>query len=507
MTNTLFDALMAPHKGEARDFLILPDGSSLSYDDIHRLSGRLANLLTAQGVKPGDRVAVQVQKSPEALALYLATIRAGAVFLPLNTAYTPAEIAYFVGDAEPALVVCDPARAARRDDFLPDGGKLMTLDADGKGDLIEAAICHAEVQNPVPRRGDDLAAILYTSGTTGRSKGAMLSHDNLLSNARVLADAWRFTSEDVLLHALPIFHTHGLFVASNVLMLAGGAMIWLPKFDAAQVTELLPRATSMMGVPTFYTRLLDRPDFTGELVQKMRLFTSGSAPLLAETHRAFEDRTGHRILERYGMTETNMNTSNPYEGERRAGTVGFPLPGVALRITGEDGSLLPRGEIGQIEVRGDNVFQGYWRMPDKTAEDLAPDGWFRTGDLGMIDPDGYVVIVGRGKDLIISGGFNIYPKEVELLIDEMPGVLESAVIGVPHPDFGEGVVAVIARAEGAKPDPDAIIADLSDRLARFKQPKKVMIIDELPRNTMGKVQKAALRAEYAELFSGRDQTR
>ena len=501
MTNTLFDALMGPHAGETRDFLILPDDTVLSYDALYRLSGRLANLLVAEGVGPGDRVAVQVEKSPEALALYLATVRAGGVFLPLNTAYTPAEIAYFVGDAEPALVVCDPAREGRRDDFMPKDAKLMTLGPDGKGSLMDAAADRAESHDPIPRKGEDLAAILYTSGTTGRSKGAMLSHDNLLSNARTLADAWRFTSDDVLLHALPIFHTHGLFVASNVVMLTGGALIWLPKFDAAQVVGLLPRATSMMGVPTFYTRLLDRDDFTRDLVQNMRLFTSGSAPLLAETHRAFEDRTGHRILERYGMTETNMNTSNPYEGDRRAGTVGFPLPGVELKITGEDGAELPRGEIGTIEVRGDNVFQGYWRMPEKTAEELAADGWFKTGDLGMIDPDGYVVIVGRGKDLIISGGFNIYPKEVELLIDEMPGVLESAVIGVPHPDFGEGVVAVIARAKGTEPDPNGIIASLSDRLAKFKQPKKVIVIDELPRNTMGKVQKAALRADYADLFA------
>ena len=501
MTNTLFDALMGPRKGEDRDFLILQNGAALSYDDIYRLSGQMANMLTQTGVQPGDRVAVQVEKSPQALALYLAAVRAGAVFLPLNTAYTAAEIGYFVGDAEPALVVCDPSRQARRDDFMPPEGRLMTLDADGRGSLTDAAAACPEHHDPVARAGADLAAILYTSGTTGRSKGAMLSHDNLLSNARTLADAWRFTAQDVLLHALPIFHTHGLFVASNVSMLTGGAMIWLPKFDADTVIRLLPRATAMMGVPTFYTRLLDRDDFTGDLVRDMRLFTSGSAPLLAETHRAFEDRTGHRILERYGMTETNMNTSNPYDGERRAGTVGFPLPGVELKITGEDGAELPQGEIGLIEVRGDNVFQGYWRMPEKTAEELGADGWFKTGDLGMIDPDGYVVIVGRGKDLIISGGFNIYPKEVELLIDEMPGVLESAVIGVPHPDFGEGVVAVIARDRTTPPDPQQIMAGLSDRLARFKQPKKVIVIDELPRNTMGKVQKAALRAEYADLFT------
>lgn len=502
MTNTLFDALMGPHARSDRDFLILQDGSRQSYDDIYGLSGRLANLLVAQGVAPGDRVAVQVEKSPQALALYLATVRAGAVFLPLNTAYTPAEIAYFVGDAEPALVVCDPAREGGRDDFMAPDAALMTLAADGSGSLMTQAIRHPETHTPVPRKGGDLAAILYTSGTTGRSKGAMLSHDNLLSNARTLADAWRFGADDVLLHALPIFHTHGLFVASNVVLLTGGAMIWLAKFDADAIIRLMPQATSMMGVPTFYTRLLDRPEFNRDLTQNIRLFTSGSAPLLAETHRAFQDRTGHRILERYGMTETNMNTSNPYDGERRAGTVGFPLPGVELKITDEDGADLPQGKIGMIEVRGGNVFQGYWRMPEKTAEELADDGWFKTGDLGMIDEDGYVVIVGRGKDLIISGGFNIYPKEVELLIDDMPGVLESAVIGVPHPDFGEGVVAVVARSTEQEPDAAAIIAGLADRLAKFKQPKKVIVVDELPRNTMGKVQKAALRSEYAALFGG-----
>lgn len=501
MSNMLFDALMDQHAGSARDCLILGDGTRINYDEIYRLSGRLANLLLAEGVSPGDRVAVQVEKSPQALALYLAAIRAGAVFLPLNTAYTPAEIAYFVEDSEPALVVCDPAREARRSEFRPQG-KLLTLGADGTGSLMDAAAAYRDDHAPVARSGGDLAAILYTSGTTGRSKGAMLSHDNLLSNARTLVDAWRFSADDVLLHALPIFHTHGLFVASNVLMLAGGAMIWLPKFDAAQVVGLLPQASSMMGVPTFYTRLLDRDDFTRDLAAGIRLFTSGSAPLLAETHREFEARTGHRILERYGMTETNMSTSNPYEGERRAGTVGFPLPGVDLRITGEDGVELPQGEIGMIEVRGSNVFQGYWRMPEKTAEELGADGWFKTGDLGLIDADGYVTIVGRGKDLIISGGFNIYPKEVELLIDEMPGVLESAVIGVPHPDFGEGVVAIVARGRGAEPDPQAIIGGLADRLAKFKQPKKVIVVDELPRNAMGKVQKAELRARHEGLFAG-----
>ena len=499
MSNRLFDALLGGQAGSARPLLLPPDGAATTYADMDRHSARLANALAAAGVGPGDRVAVQVEKSAAALALYLAALRAEAVFLPLNTAYTPAEIGYFIADAEPALIVCDPARqGATR--AVAGGAPVLTLDGAGTGgSLVEAAAGLPETHAPAPRAGGDLAAILYTSGTTGRSKGAMLSHDNLLSNALTLRAFWRVTADDVLLHALPIFHTHGLFVATNTLMLAGGAMIWLARFDAAQAVALLPQATMMMGVPTFYTRLLDRPDFTAEAARGMRLFISGSAPLLAQTHRAFQARTGHRILERYGMTETNMNTSNPYEGERRPGTVGPALPGVELRIMGAGGPL-PDGAIGMIEVRGPNVFQGYWRMPEKTAEELRPDGWFITGDLGMRDADGYVTIVGRGKDMVISGGLNVYPKEVEMLIDAMPGVLESAVIGLPHPDLGEAVVAVIARRPGADPDPAAIIAGLDGRLARFKQPRRVIVVDALPRNTMGKVQKAALRQEHAGLF-------
>ncbi len=505
MANILFDALMGGKAAEDRPFLILSDGGTMSYRDIDRLSAQMANLLAQMGIRPGARVAAQVEKSPQALALYLATVRAGAVFLPLNPAYTAPEVAYFIGDAEPELVVVDPSRDDEAAVFLAEARvppRLLTLGGDGTGSLTEAAAEQPGEQVPVARGEEDLAAILYTSGTTGRSKGAMLTHRNLLSNAEVLAEVWRFTARDVLLHALPIFHTHGLFVASNVVMLTGGRMIWLPKFDADAVIRWLPQATALMGVPTFYTRLLDRPDFTAELVRGIRLFVSGSAPLLAETHRRFEARTGHRILERYGMTETNMNTSNPYEGERRAGTVGLPLPGVELRIT-DAGKVLPPGEVGMIEVRGPNVFKGYWRMPGKTAEELAEDGWFTTGDLGTIGEDGYVTIVGRGKDMIISGGFNIYPKEVELLIDEMPGVLESAVIGVPHPDFGEGVIAVVVAERGAHLHPDAIIAALKDRLARFKQPKAAFLADELPRNTMGKVQKAILRNRYADIFAPR----
>ncbi|MGB3554849.1 MAG: AMP-binding protein, partial [Jannaschia sp.] len=361
----------------------------------------------------------------------------------------------------------------------------------------EAAAAAPDAFDPVDRSGDDLAAFLYTSGTTGRSKGAMLSQENLLSNARTLTEAWRFTSDDVLLHALPIFHTHGLFVATNVTLVAGGAMIFLPKFDVDAMIAALPRATALMGVPTFYTRLLSDPRFDRALAGHVRLFVSGSAPLLAETHRTFEARTGHRILERYGMTETNMNTSNPYDGERRAGTVGRPLPGVELRIV-EDGREVAPGETGTIEVRGPNVFQGYWNMPEKTAEELSADGWFTTGDLGTRDADGYVTIVGRGKDLIISGGFNIYPKEIEILLDSQPGVLESAVIGVPHPDFGEGSVALLVPRPGEVPDLDAIRDTVRQGLARFKHPALIEVVGELPRNTMGKVQKNVLRDRYRD---------
>lgn len=499
MANILFDALMAGKPGNEAPFLTRADGSTISHDAIWRQSARMANLLAARGVRPGDRVAVQVGKSPEALALYLGCLRAGAVFLPLNTAYTAPELAYFIGDATPAMVVVDPA--AKGADFMAGSDAvLMTLGSDGTGSFADEAPNQPDTHDPTPRKGQDLAAILYTSGTTGRSKGAMLSHDNLLSNAKVLAESWRFDEGDILLHALPIYHTHGLFVAANLVMLTGGRMLWLEKFDLDAVIRLLPKATSMMGVPTYYTRLLDDPRFDRELVAGMRLFTSGSAPMLAETHRQFEARTGQRILERYGMTETGMNTSNPYEGERRAGTVGPPLPGVELRITAE-GSTLPAGEVGMIEVRGPNVFQGYWQMPEKTAEELAPDGWFTTGDQGEISTDGYVTIVGRSSDMIISGGLNVYPKEVEMPIDAMDGVLESAVIGVPHPDFGEAVLAVVVPEKGATPDPKAIIAGLEGQLARFKQPKAVILIDALPRNSMGKVQKAALRADYADHFT------
>ena len=500
MPNPLFDALFAPLAGQDRPLLHLAGGQQLTAAAFVALVERLAAALQALGVAPGDRVAAQVAKSPEALALYGATVAVGAVFLPLNTGYTAAEVDYFVGNATPRVFVGDPADAAALDRVCAaHGAQLMGLSAQGTGSLLDLAAQQDAAFAPVDRAGRDLAAILYTSGTTGRSKGAMLSHDNLLSNARVLADLWRFTTADVLLHALPIFHTHGLFVASNVSLLTGGQMVFLPGFDLDAVLAALPKSTVMMGVPTFYTRLLDDPRLTRDRVGHMRLFISGSAPLLSETHVAFEARTGMRILERYGMTETNMNTSNPYEGDRRAGTVGLPLPGVDLRLMA-DGLPVAEGEVGVIEVRGPNVFQGYWQMPDKTAEDLRPDGWFITGDLATRDADGYITIVGRAKDLVITGGLNVYPKEVEEVLDTLPGVAESAVIGLPHPDFGEAVFAILVRAKDAEPDLAAIRAAVDARLAKFKQPKAYAVIDALPRNTMGKVQKAALRQAYADRF-------
>ncbi|MFC5292878.1 malonate--CoA ligase [Bosea minatitlanensis] len=488
---------------EAR-FALLDDGRQYSYRDVLDASARFANALAALGVKPGDRVAVQVEKSIEALMLYLGAVRAGAIFLPLNSAYTPAEIAYFLGDAEPAVFVCDPAKAdALRPHAEKAGARLETLGV-GHGSLRDKAEAASASFADVARGPDDLAAILYTSGTTGRSKGAMLSHDNLSSNSLTLVDYWRFTRDDVLLHALPIFHTHGLFVATNVVLFSGASMILLPKFDPEQIFRYLPEATSMMGVPTFYVRLLQDQRLTPASTKHMRLFVSGSAPLLAETHREWRERTGHAILERYGMTETNMNTSNPYDGDRVAGTVGFPLPGVSARVVDpETGKPLAAEEIGMIEVKGPNVFKGYWRNPEKTAAEFRPDGFFITGDLGKIDRAGYVHIVGRGKDLIITGGYNVYPKEVETEIDEMPGVIESAVIGVPHPDFGEGVTAVVVCRPGAEITAKGIAAALEQRLAKFKQPKQVFIVPELPRNTMGKVQKNLLREQYKDIYAAK----
>lgn len=502
MGNHLFDLVRARIPAPDAPFALLDDGRRYTYADMVDVSGRFANALVSLGVKPGDRVAVQVEKSIDALMLYLGAVRAGAIFLPLNTAYTPAEIEYFLGDAEPAVFVCDPAKADALKPYAQKAGaKLETLGV-GTGSLFDKAQAAATAFADVARGPDDLAAILYTSGTTGRSKGAMLSHDNLASNALALVDYWRFSKDDVLLHALPIFHTHGLFVATNCVLFSGASMILLPKFDPEQIFKYLPQVTCLMGVPTFYVRLLQDARLTKEATRHMRLFVSGSAPLLAETHREWRERTGHAILERYGMTETNMNTSNPYAGERVAGTVGFPLPGVSARVVDpESGKVLSADEIGMIEVKGANVFKGYWRNPEKTAAEFKPDGFFITGDLGKIDGAGYVHIVGRGKDLIITGGYNVYPKEVETEIDEMQGVIESAVIGCPHPDFGEGVTAVVVVKPGATITAASIAATLEQRLAKFKLPKQVFIVQDLPRNTMGKVQKNLLRDQYKDIYA------
>jgi len=481
-----------------------------TWDDIDRASACLANLLASLGLPEGARVAVQVEKSPEALLLYLATLRAGFVYLPLNTAYRENEVAYFLGDAEPAVVVCASKNLewVRRVADQAGTRHVYTLDEDRSGTLLDAAGGMSQSFDAVPRRAGDLAAILYTSGTTGRSKGAMLTHGNLASNAQVLHRYWGWRGDDVLLHMLPIFHVHGLFVASHGALLAGARMIWLPRLDVEQALRYLPRCTVMMGVPTYYVRLLADPRFNRAACARMRLFISGSAPLLMETFSEFQQRTGHTILERYGMSETVMLTSNPYDpaaGERLGGTVGKALPGVQVRVVDDAGAALGAGEIGNVQVRGPNVFAGYWRMPEKTREEFTADGWFRTGDVGRWGgdsggrevPGDYLSIVGRSKDLIISGGYNVYPKEIELLIDEMPGVSESAVIGVPHPDFGEAVVAVVVPRAGASVDTAAMQAELKARIANFKVPKQIHLIEQLPRNTMGKVQKNVLRTEYA----------
>lgn len=495
----LFDGLDDPK----RLAIETQDGAHISYGDLIARAGQMANVLVACGVKPGDRIAVQVEKSVANIVLYLGTVRAGAVYLPLNTAYTLNELDYFIGDAEPSLVVCDPAKAEGLASIAAKvKARVETLGPDGKGSLTDAAEKASPEFATVPRENDDLAAILYTSGTTGRSKGAMLTHDNLASNSLSLVNCWRFTDKDVLIHALPIYHTHGLFVATNVTLFARASMIFLPKLDPDLVIKLMARATVLMGVPTFYTRLLQNPALSRETTKHMRLFISGSAPLLAETHREWSARTGHAVLERYGMTETNMNTSNPYDGERVPGAVGLPLPGVSVRVTEpETGKELPREEIGMIEVKGPNVFKGYWRMPEKTKSEFRPDGFFITGDLGKIDDKGYVHILGRGKDLVISGGFNVYPKEIESEIDAMPGVIESAVIGVPHADFGEGVTAVLVCNKGADISEATVLKALDGRLAKFKMPKRVFVVDELPRNTMGKVQKNVLRDTYKDIYA------
>jgi malonyl-CoA/methylmalonyl-CoA synthetase len=488
---------------------IVEAGTAYTWRDIDRATAMLANLLASLELPEGSRIAVQVEKSVESLLFYLAVLRAGYVYLPLNTAYKSDEIAYFLRDAAPALFVCAPEDFAWASKLAFSVGTtyVFTLGADRQGTLLDRASHFPAEQEPVPRRAADLAAILYTSGTTGRSKGAMLSHGNLLSNARTLKHywGWRTPAEggDVLIHALPIFHVHGLFVASHGALLAGAKMLWLGRFDAARVIQLLPRATVFMGVPTLYVRLLGEPGLTRETCRNMRLFISGSAPLLLDTFVRFRERTGHTILERYGMSETAMLTSNPYDpadGERRGGTVGFPLPGVRLRIAGEGGEPASPGTAGAIEVAGPNVFSGYWQMPEKTREEFTSDGWFRTGDVGVVDERGYVSIVGRSKDLIISGGYNVYPAEIESILNDMPGVAESAIVGVPHSDFGEAVVGIVVPRPGETLDADALTRVLKARIAAFKVPKALFIESDLPRNTMGKVQKNVLRERHRSLF-------
>ena len=512
--HNLFCALRSGFPADLDSIAFETDGGlCYSWRDVERATAMMANLLQDLQLEPGARIAVQVEKSVEAAMLYLATLRAGYVFLPLNTAYQSAEIEYFVGNAEPAVVVCSSKDFGWVSPIAFKAGAkaVYTLDDDRTGSLLERAAHCSDAHEPAVKSADDLAAILYTSGTTGRSKGAMLTHDNLLSNAVVLKDYWGWRSQkeggDVLVHALPIFHVHGLFVALHGALINGSKMIWLHKFDPKLAIAKLAEATVFMGVPTLYVRMLGEASLTRQACSRMRLFISGSAPLLIETFRDWQQRTGHTILERYGMSETAMLTSNPYradarfsgQSERRGGTVGFPLPGVGVRVRGE-GVDLPAGQIGGIEVRGPNVFKGYWRMPEKTREEFTADGWFKTGDVGQVDERGYITIVGRSKDLIISGGYNVYPAEIEGYINEMAGVAESALVGVPHPDFGEVGVAVVVRKPGASLEPEQIVATLKSKLANFKIPKRCHVVDDLPRNTMGKVQKNVLREQYKSLF-------
>jgi malonyl-CoA/methylmalonyl-CoA synthetase len=482
--------------------LMLPDGRNLSWAETDQGCARIATVLAETGVVAGDRVMVQTDKSPEAVMLYLACLRLGCIYIPLNTAYTPAEVDYFLNDAEPVVLVCRPRSLEALSVIAEKAGvhRTFVMDADGSGSLADAA-ANASAMETIAECGiDDLAAILYTSGTTGRSKGAMLSHGNLSSNALTLHRIWAFEPGDILLHALPIYHVHGLFVALHCALMNGSSIHFLDKFDPATVVDLLPKSTVMMGVPTFYTRLLAEPSFTAEACRTMRLFVSGSAPMLAETHVQFTERTGHRILERYGMTEGGMITSNPYDGDRVPGTVGPALPDVEVRICDKEGTPVAVGEIGILEYKGPNLFKGYWRMPEKTAEEFRADGYFISGDNAIMDEDGRVSIVGRDKDLIITGGYNVYPKEIEIEIDQMEGVVESAVIGLPHKDFGEGVTAVIVPTSEDSITEQAVIEALSDKLARFKQPKRVFMVAELPRNAMGKVQKNALRETFNNTF-------
>ena len=513
MTNANIYANLRNHFPVDLDSIAVETDNGLHYSwrDLERGSAMMANLLAGLNIPQGSRVAVQVEKSVEAMMLYLATLRAGLVFLPLNTAYQSAEIEYFITNAEPAVVVCSAKNFGwvSKIAFTCGAQSVYSLNDDRTGSLLDRAMHCSDIHSCSRNTPDDLAAILYTSGTTGRSKGAMLSHGNMLSNAVMLKEYWGFQTGDVLIHALPIFHVHGLFVAIHSALINGSKMIWQNKFDPEAVIAAMPKATVFMGVPTLYTRMLAQNSLTREATKNMRLFVAGSAPLLKETHEEWEQRTGHKILERYGMSETVMLTSNPYaadpryknQSERRAGTVGFPLPGVSLRVCNDQDIDLPIGEIGGIQVKGPNVFAGYWRMPEKTAEEFTADGFFRTGDVGYQDERGYVRIVGRSKDLIISGGYNVYPAEIEGYINDIGGVAESALIGVPHPDFGEVGIALVTAKPGATPNAQAILATLKSKLANFKIPKRCEIVSELPRNTMGKVQKNLLREKYKNAFN------
>ncbi|MEQ1880900.1 MAG: malonyl-CoA synthase [Burkholderiales bacterium] len=471
-------------------------GRVYCFAEVFREAGRFARFLTDLGLVRGDRVAVQVDKSPVGFFLYLGCLRAGLVYLPLNTAYQRAEIGYFLEDAEPAVIVCRPSTQEMISELAAGRAKVFTLDGQGAGTLAEASSNAGTDYATIESAPDDLAVIIYTSGTTGRSKGAMVTHRNLLANARALIETWQFSERDVLLHALPVFHVHGLFVANHCALLSGARMLWQPKFEPAAVLRALPRTSVMMGVPTFYTRLLTEPSFDQAACSAIRLFISGSAPLQPETFREFAERCGHIILERYGMSEAGMITSNPLNGERRSGSVGFPLAGVAVRVADETDRALPPGATGGIQVKGDNVFAGYWHKPEKTREEFSADGWFRTGDMGVVDKDGYLAIVGRAKDLVISGGYNVYPREIELALDAMPGVIESAVIGLPDPDFGEAVTAIVVMSSTATFDPQTMIRELKNNIANYKIPKHIHRVEELPRNAMGKVQKAALRERF-----------
>ena len=495
MSQNFFSLIEATHRSNPeREIIVTDDARRYRAEDLLATSGRCAALLDSLGIKKGDRVVVQAEKSVASLFFYLGCLCAGVVYVPLNTAYRRGELSYFLENAKPALVICPAPSGTEVRALTP--AKVLTLDEYGDGSLSDAL---SDVKEMSPCRDvapEDVAVIIYTSGTTGRSKGAMITHRNLSSNAKVLVDQWGFTTKDVLLHALPIFHIHGLFVANHTALVSGAMILWHRKFDPKRVIAELPRATVLMGVPTFYTRLLAEPSFGREVTAGTRLFISGSAPLLLDTFAEFEARTGQRILERYGMSEAGMITSNPLDGERIGGTVGSPLPGNAVRIADENDVPLPDGEVGAIQIKGDNVFIGYWEMPEKTKEEFTADGWFRTGDVGSFDEEGYLSIVGRAKDLIISGGYNVYPKEIELLLDAYPGVMESAVVGVPHPDFGEAVTAVAVPHKGAQLLEREIIDYLKSELANYKVPKRVYVIDELPRNAMGKVQKNVLRQTY-----------